>query len=189
MSSKVSTPISTLLGALAMYVVAARLASAMRAPPMLSLVSIARIETRLIALLLEAATASDLTVVAADRHAHLGQVDGPGPRRHRHQQADAVGGGLRVVDGGRGPTASTAYDGEATPETGECQQDRREQRGCPAREPLAGPAVHRNSMVAKIRGSTVTLLCCIFSRNFGRRPVALSEPRERPSRSKPAELS
>ncbi len=172
-----------------MYVVAARLASAMRAPPMLSLVSIARIETRLIALLLEAATASDLTSLPPIVTPTLvrSTVPVPGGTDTSRRTPSAVGCAWSMV--AVGATASTAYDGEATPRPVSASRTGVSSMAAQRGNRWSRPAVHRNSMVAKIRGSTVTLLCCIFSRNFGRRPVAFSEPRERPSRSKPAELS
>ncbi len=56
----------------------------------------------------------------------------------------------------------------------------RRRRGDPERE-----SSHQMPSIANSIGSTVTLACAIFSRNFGRRPVERRRPLVRPSASKP----
>ena len=83
---------------------AAFLASVIRAPAMLALVSMARIEVRATSLVLDAAIASESTVVAVDARHDVRQVDRV-RSGHRHQQADRALGRQGVLDRGVLPRA------------------------------------------------------------------------------------
>src|SRR5262249_18707053 len=114
-------------------------------------------------------------VLAGDRHAHLVEVD-VGAGGHRDDDLDLAAVTLDVRD--RGAVGGLRGPAEAEDEP----SDERDERA------TESPRVSRHQIpsMAKSIGSTVTLAWAIFSRLFGRSPVALRLPRLRPSKSNPA---
>ena len=102
----------------------------------------------------------------------------------REEHLHRAGVALDVVDAALG-----GERGSADPRDSH-EREQRGDHGDAAQSRGSGRAPHDHSpSIAKSIGSTLTLTCASFSRNFGRRPVARSRPRLLPFSSKPMEWS